>query len=60
MNHLFDKDFDGLFNGNSECACLATDLMPCDNPGINCTAGYKTADDGESFKISLKKDLNHA
>jgi len=56
VNFLFDKGFDGLFNPEQHCACLCTNLMPCNGPSEQCSAGYKTDIDGRSFKISLEKD----
>ena len=33
--------YDGLFNARAECACLIDDLMPCRDPGVSCSPGYK-------------------
>lgn len=33
--------YDGLFDEDGECACLADDLFPCYEVNPNCIAGYK-------------------
>ena len=34
--------FDGLWNGDIECACEASRLFPCDEPDHeHCKVGYK-------------------
>lgn len=39
---LIANNFDGLYNDNYDgCGCEVKDLMPCDESGINCYAGYK-------------------
>jgi len=41
--YLEANRYDGLYNICSvECACETGDLMPCNEPNENCTAGYKT------------------
>ena len=32
--------YDGLYD-SYECGCEISDLMPCGEPHIGCTAGYK-------------------
>ena len=36
--------YDGLVDPGV-CSCCLDDLMPCDEPGIDCEAGYKVACD---------------
>lgn len=31
--------YDGLYS--DDCGCALEDLMPCDNPSLICTAGYR-------------------
>ena len=40
MEYLKANGFDGLFNDN-DCACSINDLMPCDEPGLDCQPGFK-------------------
>jgi hypothetical protein len=45
---ILDKD--GLYNDINSCACLISDLMPCNNDCIaECETGYKVPcpNDGE-------------
>jgi len=36
-----DPRYDGLVQGEGECACRSDDLMPCDQSEIaNCNLGY--------------------
>jgi len=44
---LRSENYDGLYNA-SHCACEVDDLMPCEEPGRECMAGYKIEFDGES------------
>ena len=37
---LLRNTFGGLYSDDFGCACRADDLMPCDEPQINCYAGY--------------------
>ena len=39
--YLVENNFDGLFDGDSECACLKEDLFPCDAPCDRCEPGHK-------------------
>lgn len=40
--YLKEKGFDGLWNGETECACRLDDLMPCSEPDVyHCKAGYE-------------------
>ena len=34
--------YDGLFHPDGECGCELSDLAPCGEIGLDCTAGYKT------------------
>jgi len=38
---LQTNGYDGLYNGDIECACLIDDIMPCDGPGVWCSPGVK-------------------
>lgn len=49
--YLRDNDYDGLYNPGL-CACELSDLFPCGNVEMECTAGYKIDGDG------LKCDCN--
>ena len=48
LDYLKKNGFDGLFNTESECGCQIDELMPCGEPGIECTPGYKHAADPET------------
>ena len=40
--YLKENKFDGLFNGEGQCACELSDLIPCGNDDImTCQCGYK-------------------
>jgi len=57
-NYLADNGYDGLFNSDGECACLADDLAPCGYLSENCKAGYRQeCDCGENhdYHIGYKK-----
>ena len=48
--YLVAHGYDGLCNGNAECACEVNDLFPCESPADLCMAGFKgpcPADCGE-------------
>lgn len=49
--YLKSNNFDGLYLCGL-CACELSDLMPCDNVEMECTAGYKISGD------DLKCDCN--
>lgn len=51
------RDYDGLFNGDADCACLVSDLRPCDGDISACVPGYKApCDCGEhNFHIQSEK-----
>ena len=38
--YLETNGYEGLFYPG-ECACELEDLMPCDEPNMNCEPGYK-------------------
>jgi len=40
--YLTAHGFDGLCNADAECGCLADDLAPCNEPGLECCAGYRS------------------
>ena len=40
---LADNGYDGLL-GEYDCGCFLGNLFPCDNPGPDCTPGYKGPD----------------
>jgi len=37
--------YDGLYNSQVDCACELSDLFPCGEPALECSAGHKTACD---------------
>ncbi len=40
---IVEKDFDGLYNSDGECACDITDLAPCGGESFRgCNFGYYT------------------
>ena len=39
LEYLTHYGYDGLFC--DECSCKIDDLMPCDNPIMDCEAGHK-------------------
>ena len=45
--YLNTNGFDGLFHPD-QCACLKDDVAPCDNIGLECQAGYRTAAEPDS------------
>lgn len=42
---LKENGYDGLAGEN--CGCFLDDLMPCDEPSIECRPGYKVVCPGE-------------
>lgn len=44
--YLKAQGFDGLYN-EFECGCEIKDLMPCSEPDVNCSPGYKKSCCGE-------------
>jgi hypothetical protein len=38
---LDQRGYDGLYHPDGGCACEKADIMPCGEPSINCTPGYK-------------------
>lgn len=56
--YLEKNGYDGLYSVD-DCACEVSDLMPCEEMGWDCTAGYKfPCDCGEhDFHIGEKDDL---
>lgn len=53
---LDERGYDGL--GCEACSCELDDLMPCDEPGMDCEAGYKGPDpEGEcDFVIYMTQE----
>ncbi len=41
--YLKDNGYDGLYNGEGPCGCLAEDLFPCGEMFDECSPGYKGA-----------------
>jgi hypothetical protein len=39
--YLLEYGYDGLLNTDIPCGCFRADLMPCDEPGRECEAGYE-------------------
>ena len=39
--YLEEKSYDGLFNGDGQCACVKGDLFPCVDYFANCEPGYR-------------------
>lgn len=53
--YLENNGYDGLYN-ESECACLLSDLMPCETPEQDCFAGYKCkGDEFSEFYVRKEK-----
>jgi hypothetical protein len=51
--YLEKNGYDGLY-GLPDCGCSVDDLMPCDEPGVNCAPGYYgpcMCDDDHRFHI---------
>ncbi len=38
--YLRQNGYDGLYNENGECACKTDGLVPCEQIGDDCCAGY--------------------
>jgi len=61
---LKSNGYGGLCEASGECGCALGDLMPCDNPNLDCQAGYKEDADpstGYDFVITpgkRKEDQN--
>lgn len=57
--YLLAHGFDGLYKPNGECACLVSDLGPCDECwALDCRAGYRvnTPDDPEGFDYHIMEE----
>ena len=39
--------YDGLLSETGACACRLADLMPCEEPGVDCLAGHEEPCPGE-------------
>jgi hypothetical protein len=39
LEYLKGHNYDGLYN--DDCACLVEDLMPCNEPCLDCKPGVK-------------------
>ena len=49
--------YDGLYHEDGLCACEIGNLMPCDQPGPECKAGYrKPCDCGEGCRFHIGKE----
>jgi len=57
---LQEHGYDGLFNTESECACLIEDFFECGYAAPDCEAGYMTkCDCGEhDYHISPNKETS--
>ena len=52
---LKQKGFDGLCEYDCECGCEIDDLMPCDQPGPRCLAGFKKdADPASGYDFMIE------
>jgi len=51
--YLKDNGFDGLYNGDDECACVLDDLEPCGNMSSGCHAGYQFPCIGGEYDFSV-------
>lgn len=67
-NYLKENGYDGLCNPG-DCACLISDLVPCDNDPSICEPGYKSECHGGEdcpldgdcgFHISPNKSIVHS
>ena len=45
---LAKNGYDGLVEEDYECACILSDLMPCNKPGVSCLAGHEEIANPES------------
>jgi len=54
------QGYDGLFNPGDECACILNDLMPCDEPSINCVAGFRGPPRDDDFDFGVYESREEA
>lgn len=56
---LAERGYDGLYNIDAECACLANDLAPCDMPSLDCRLGHRAPCDcgDHDFHVGPKVPL---
>ena len=58
---LIADGYDGLVEGNRECACLIDDLASCSGIGEGCTAGYRwPCDCGAGCDFHIVQGLKYA
>jgi hypothetical protein len=52
--YLKENGYDGLCHVYADCACRIGDLMPCDEPGVHCEAGYEgPGDEDEELEFTI-------
>lgn len=52
--YLTENGFDGLCHAYVGCGCRIGDLMPCDEPGVNCEAGHEgPGDPDEEIEFTI-------
>ena len=50
--YLVTHGYDGLYEPyDNGCACVLSDLMPCDQPHQSCKPGHVISDDEDGFVI---------
>ncbi len=56
--YLKENGYDGLYS-KGDCACVASDLMPCDDGFSNCESGYLCARDSEEYEYRIGPEKYH-
>ena len=56
--YLEEHGYDGLYNEDAECACLASDLFPCCGEPDHCEAGYRCDCDGTREGCEIPERLD--
>ena len=55
---LKENEYDGLYSSDDNCACcIGDDFMPCDEPHIDCSPGYRVdCPAGHEFHFMITDD----